>query len=436
MNEVKTDIAVQVARIVGDDGLVATADLAAYAVDGLVPAAVALPDSVEKVSRLLAFANEAGLAVVPRGGGTAMSMGSIPRRVDLVISLQRLNAVVDHSPEDLTVTVQAGVTLGRLQSVLAQHGQMLAVDPPLPGQATIGGILATNASGPLRYQFGTPRDLVLGTLVVYPDGAVAKAGGRTVKNVAGYDMSRLHIGAFGTLGIIVETTCKVSPIPKKLITVAGNFDTLLAASAAARALRMARIVPWSLVLTSPSLLPTTGHGYTVAVRLGGPPAVIEPQAQRAIDALKDAQGSQVGEMAQAEDGFWPAVRDWPASVGDDNSSVIRIGVAPSHVRDVMTSINDIASRSGLTATLLAYPGAATIYCHLPAATEKLADAIGSMLAVVKEWNGHLVVQRAPLTLKARLPVWGAASADALTQRVKETFDPKGILNPGRFVGGL
>ena len=436
MSNVKTDITEQVLSIVGAAGLAPAADCARYAVDGIVPSFVIMPESAEQVSQVLAFANQAGLAVVPWGGGTAMGVGGAPRAVDIVLSMSRLAKVIDYSPEDMTVTAQAGVTLAELQTLMAGHSQMLPLDPPLPERATVGGILATNASGPLRYQYGMPRDFALGTVVVYADGTVAKAGGRTVKNVAGYDMTRLHIGAYGTLGVIVEATFKVAPLPKVLVTASGTFATLAAAIAAARALRMARIVPWSLVIVPPATLPGLGDGYSVAVRLGGQAVVVTPQLQRALDTLKEAQGSNVAEVAKAEETFWPGVRDWAGTVGGGDGVLVCIGVAPSQTQTVLAAAQDIAARQGLKAAMLAFPGAATVYCHLSGAPESMMDAVAGMLAVVKEWNGNLVVERGPLALKQRMTVWGSAGADALTQRVKQTFDAKNVLNPGRFVGGL
>lgn len=429
----------RVAGITGASALIPAAETPSYAVDGIVPGAVAAPDSVEQVSRLLAFASDNDLSVVPWGGGTSMAAGSVPRRVDIVISTQRLARILDYSPDDMTITVQAGVPLAQVQRLMADHGQMLALDPPLPERATLGGILACNASGPLRYQFGMPRDACLGTVVVYADGTVAKAGGRTVKNVAGYDMSRLHIGALGTLGIIVEATFKVAPVAKTLVTVGAAFPTPAEATDAARALRMARIVPWSLALVSPTALRGKSDGYVVAVRLGGQPAVVGPQTMRAIDTLRSMPGQAqalVGEMGNAEDAFWPALRDWPATAGDTQSVLVRIGAAPSQTGTVVATVQDIAARYGLTVSTLAYPGAATIYCCLAEPTDSVVDAIAGLVAAVKEWNGNLSIERCPLALKERLPVWGTATADALSKSVKQAYDPKGILNPGRFVGGL
>ncbi len=436
MRDVKTDIAAQLAEIAGAAGMASAAELPRFAIDGVVPSAVVAPETVEQVSRVVAFANANGLAVIPRGGGTMMSIGGAPRAVDIVLSMSRLAKVIDYSPEDMTVTAQAGVTLATLQTLLAARSQMLPLDPPLPPRATVGGVLATNASGPLRYQFGMPRDFALGTVVVYADGTIAKAGGRTVKNVAGYDMTRLHIGAFGTLGVIVEATFKVAPLPKSMVTAAARFATLAAATAAARALRMARIVPWSLVLAPPAALSGRPDGYTVAVRLGGQAVVVTPQLQRALETLKEAQGSAVAEIDKAEETFWPNVRDWPNTIGGGEGVLVRIGVAPSQAQNVLAAAQDIAARQGVTASALAFPGAATIFCHLAGAPESCMDAVAGLLAVVNEWNGNLVVERGPRLLKERMSVWGSAGADALTQRVKQTFDVNNVLNPGRFVGGL
>ena len=244
-----------------------------------------------------------------------------------------------------------------MQQLMAEQGQMLPLDPPLPGRATVGGILATNASGPLRYQFGMPRDLALGAVVVYADGTVAKAGGRTVKNVAGYDMTRLHIGAFGTLGIIVEATFKVTPRPKSLVTVVwhirhpgrggsggtgsahGSHCALVAGACwAGSGGRVAR------------------QSYTVAVRLGGQPVVVGPQSQRALDTLKEAQ-------QQPTSANWPALRRRSGRLCATGRRQRRAPAAswcgwvshhPTYVTSWRQSL-DVAARHGLTATTLAYP---------------------------------------------------------------------------------
>jgi len=174
------------------------------AIDGVRPRFVVEPGSVEEVSALLRLSHRAGLAVAPRGGGTTLGWGATPRRLDLILSTARLNRVLEHAAGDLVVRAEAGVMLEALQAAAGAAGQRLALDPPDVG-ATLGGIVAANPSGPLRLRYGTVRDLLIGVTVVLADGTVAKAGGKVVKNVAGYDLCKLFTGSLGTLGVVVET---------------------------------------------------------------------------------------------------------------------------------------------------------------------------------------------------------------------------------------
>ena len=182
-----------------------------YEVDGLRPAAVALPESIDEVSAVLAASGRQRAAVVPWGGGTAMALGNLPRAHDVSLVTRLLNRVVEYEPADLTLTVQAGITMAALAEELRRHGQFLPLDAP--DDATLGGVLATGAFGPRRHAYGPVRDWVLGVRVVHADGRVTKAGGRVVKNVAGYDMTKLYLGSLGTLGVIVEASLRVTPLP-------------------------------------------------------------------------------------------------------------------------------------------------------------------------------------------------------------------------------
>ena len=176
------------------------------AVDGIIPQVVASPRSADALSQLLAFANIEGLAVAPRGGGTQMAMGNRVRRLDVVADMTEMDAVVEHNSADLTLVVQAGITLSALRNALVEDRQILPMDAPLPNKATIGGTLAAGVSGPLKWQYGSARDLVIGMKAVQADGRHVKSGGNVVKNVSGYDMARLHVGGLGTLGVITEVS--------------------------------------------------------------------------------------------------------------------------------------------------------------------------------------------------------------------------------------
>ncbi|MDQ3861886.1 MAG: FAD-binding oxidoreductase, partial [Actinomycetota bacterium] len=216
-------------------------------IDGVSPSFVAEPGSVEEVSELIRLASREGLSVAPRGGGTKMHLGNPPRELDLVLSTARINEVIEHVPGDQVVRVQGGTKLEDLQSQLVGEEQMLGIDPPEEG-ATVGGIVASNASGPRRLRYGTMRDLIIGIEVVLSDGTVAKAGGKVVKNVAGYDLSKLFTGSLGTLGLIATCNFRLHPRPEAARTVAVELSDTVSAGEAAQAIVHAQLVPSALEL--------------------------------------------------------------------------------------------------------------------------------------------------------------------------------------------
>src|SRR5271163_3755717 len=190
----------------------------ADAVCGVQPSLVLEPVNEQQFAAVLRLANDANLAVIPRGGGTKLSWGNPPARADVILSTARLDKIIEHAWADLTVSVEAGCTIQKLQSALAQHGQRLALDPLWPAQATIGGVLSTNDSGSLRLRFGSLRDLIIGVTLALPDGTIASSGGKVVKNVAGYDLPKLVTGALGTLAIITRAIFRLHPLPRNLKT--------------------------------------------------------------------------------------------------------------------------------------------------------------------------------------------------------------------------
>ena len=214
------------------------------AIDGVCPRIVAEPTTRKTLSQVLEWAGTERLAVSIRGGGTKLTWGRSPAPIDLALSTARLNQVVEHRHGDLTATVEAGVTLTQVNATLGVHRQWLPLDPPWPDRATVGGIVATNDSGPRRHWHGAPRDLIIGVTVARPDGALAKAGGIVVKNVAGYDLSRLMTGAFGSLGVIVDATFKVTPVAASSRTLTVDLDTVEALEPALAAVMASSLTPF------------------------------------------------------------------------------------------------------------------------------------------------------------------------------------------------
>jgi len=385
---------------------------AAYAVDGFVPALVATPSSADELAAALALADEHGAAVIPWGGGRHMALGNVPSRCDLALRTTKLDRVLEHEPADLTITVAAGITIGRLQAHLAGHGQFLPIDAP--GDATIGGVLAANVSGPSRHAYGLPRDWLIGCRVAHVGGSISKGGGRVVKNVAGYDMPKLAVGSLGTLGVIVEVTLKVAPLPAAQETLVVQCDSLTAAAALVFAAD-----DRGLALRAVALL----EGPTAAFWLAGLPAAV----QRTSRELRDlARGSDVKRLeGQESEHFWsPMVDVGPHEAGGVS---LKASLPPAAVAGFVGRC-DFAT--------IAYPTTGLVLANLEARAAARVD-IDALRRAARDAGGSLVVMSAPAELKRRIDVWGdAGDALPLMRQLKEQFDPRGTLNPGRYVGGL
>jgi glycolate oxidase FAD binding subunit len=401
-------------------------------IDGIAVGSRLTPGSAEELASALQAANGAGQAVAPVGGGTQLDLGMPPSTVDLVLETTRLNKVVEYEPADLTVTVEAGVRFADLQKLLAEQGQFLALDPPLQSDATIGGVIATNASGPMRFAFGTARDLVLGTRVANPDGTLTHAGGRVVKNVAGYDLNKLYIGSLGTLGIIVELSFKLAPIPASSATIVAQFSELNAAQPLIGAVVRSPLSAMAIELVGPGasaaarLLPAN-H---VLFRVGGYPQAVQRQV-RDLSALLTEHG---GQRVDAPDTLWA---DLGASrVEAQRRDVVLKAAAP--IAESTKLLNFLESRLGASNPFVwAHAGNGVAYaaCDTPPLPSVLTDLRREIAKLGS--NASLVIQRCPTELKRSIDVWGDPGPSlALMRALKTKLDPKSTLNPGRYVGGI
>jgi len=413
--------------------------LDAYAVDGVRPAVAAFPGSVEEVSALLALASRERLAVIPWGGGTMVRLGEPPRRADLILGMGRLSRVIEYAPEDLMVSAEAGITLGALQTVLAEKGQFLPLDPPLAGQATIGGCIAANASGPSRLRYGSLRDLVLGLRFVRADGTVIRGGGKVVKNVAGYDLPRLMIGSLGTLGVIVEATFRLQPLPKATALLRAAFEDLGSAMNVVLHVIRSPLQPTALALLNArasQAMPDPGLGdYELWARFD---AVTQVTVERQVsDMTRLCRDGGAGQIAPVDDWqpAWTRLTDLPATLtGDDPEAVrLKVSVLPTGVADLGAELQKLEVGPW---AFVAHAGSGIVYLITPA-SRRLPEAIGALRGRVRELGGSLVVERGPAEVKAQAGVWGPPRSDfPLVRGLKEAFDPGGILNPGRFIGGI
>ena len=442
-------LATSLQSVVGEAYLLTDAAAAPYAVDDVLPGLVALPENEDQVADVLRLADEHDAAVFPRGGGSHMRLGATPEHVDVVLSVERLRRQLAYEPGDMTATVQAGLPLEELQGVLRAHGQFVALDPPVTAATTIGGVIATNAGGPRRLLYGTARDVVLGISVATADGTRSKAGGRVVKNVTGYDLTKLYIGSLGTLGVVLELTFKVHPLPPGEatigITCAGHADILSVLNALLRlplrlsSLELLNAAALSAVQAGDVAMPAAP--YLFLARLEGDAAVTAGQKERIADALRGLSLSAPTDIhampAQPEEQqrLWSSLA---AQAFSTDSVAAKVGL---RITDLAAFCAEVEALSADLPWLLhAHAGNGIVSVQIPAADvgeETLLAQIQALDACVARLDGHRVIERAPVAVKRRCEVWGPVGDNfAVMQALKASYDPRRRLNPGRFIGGL
>ena len=412
-------------------------------VDGLRPTIAVLPENILELSQVMAGASGADLTVAPWGGGTRIEVGNPIDRLDVVADLSRLDGIVQHNPADLTVTVEAGATIDAVQQTLAKHAQFLALDPPIPSRATIGGTLATGASGPLKWQFGHPRDLVIGMKMVQADGKVVKSGGQVVKNVSGYDMARLHIGGLGTLGIIAEVSFKLTPLPHGEATLVAAFGSEGEALDAGQKIFHSGTVPLALTYLNDGGYRRAGpvNEHSLAVRLGGRPRTLERQLRDCRSICEQNGATAVRSLDRDEAGlFWSQMADFGWVDGAPSAVVCRIYLAPDRLGDLGAVLlrDDVSDRIGLGSVCHVGYGTALLHWYADdlAVDEAETIVVGAREAV-HALGGRVVVERCPLEVKRRFDVWDEVGEPLeIMRRMKKEYDPKGTLNPGRYVGRI
>jgi glycolate oxidase FAD binding subunit len=384
------------------------------AVDGVQPQFVVEPATAEEVAKVLKSANDVGLAVAARGGGSKIGWGNRPQRCDLVLSLVRMNKVVEHAASDLTVSVEAGCTVGELQKVLGSQRQRLALDPLWPERATVGGVLATNDGGSLRIRFGALRDLIIGITLALPDGTLAKSGGKVVKNVAGYDLPKLATGALGTLAVITDAVFRLHPVfpETRSLTVpmkdAGEANKFVLA-----------VLDSKLAFTGLQVRTGREQPFEVDIRFEGTEAGVTGQCG---DLAKLAGATTV---ADAKSDAWGARQ----ALFEPGAVVAKFSIVPAGLASFCSHISQHAQGADWRIVAQA---TGIGYLRIPAS----ADLIKKVRSEL-EPEGSLVVLQCPPEMKSQIDAWGSPGDTlGLMRRVKHEFDPKGTLNPGRFVGGI
>jgi glycolate oxidase FAD binding subunit len=406
-------------------------------VDGALPQAVVYPQNEGELCEVMACACAHRWRVLPFGSGSKLSWGGLAQGFDLAISTQHLNQLIDHAVGDMTLTAAAGLKFADLKPQLAHQQQCLAIDPAYPDRATLGGIVSTADTGSLRQRYNSVRDMLIGISLVRYDGKLAKAGGRVVKNVAGYDLMKLMTGAYGSLGIISQVTFRLYPIPdaSKTIIVAGAANDI---EKFAADLRQSSLTPIALDILSPSLATNLGFdkAFTLAACFQSNLPGVEEQVTLVSKLAPQSLSPQVLE-GDAEASLWD--KRWlnraatDESWGDDAVVLAKVGVLPGKAVGLLAKVHDQFSEAAW-GQIHAGSGIGTLM--IPATIATTAN-LQALRVLCESFGGYLTVLQAPKSLKTTWDVWGySGNALPIMQQIKATFDPHSLLNAGRFIGGL
>jgi glycolate oxidase FAD binding subunit len=416
-------------------------------VGGVQPSCVATPTTLDQAAGVVQAAAGLDLAVVPRGSGRTISWGLPPARCDVIADMAEMDRILEYAAGDLVVRVEAGVRLGQLAEVLAEKGQRLALDGP-PAD-TVGGVVARNAAGPLRLRYGLPRDLLIGLTIVRADGHVARAGGKVVKNVAGYDLGKLFAGSHGTLGLIVEATFRLHPLPELSAYVTEEYAASAEAAEAALAAAASPLQPSAVELERPR----PGGPIRVATLLEGTPSGVSARAERMRTAL--GRGAQ---STLAAPDWWGRIGETPpAGVSGPGMAVggtlVRVAFWAAELRRVLDAIDTVATSTGVTTAVSGSAGAGLLYALLPADQddEQVAVFVRALRAATGHGvsgpgpggqdgggpaRGSVVVLTAPAAVRDQVDLWGPVPSLGLMRAVKQQFDPRDLMSPGRGPGGI
>jgi glycolate oxidase FAD binding subunit len=406
---------------------------------------VVSPETEEEIAALLKHADSNGLTINIMGGGTKRGFGGSIEKTDILLSLENYTGIVEHTPGDMTLTVKAGTRFKDLQDYLAKHNQKISLDPYWPENATIGGIIAANVSGPKRLGYGSARDAVIGLRTVYPDGKVIRSGGRVVKNVAGYDMNKLFIGAMGTLGVISEITLKLRPIPKceSLVLVSfpkGNLEEIK--SFAVKVLD-SMIEPVSLELLNPALSDKLAgiNAYTIAMSFEDVESSVRYQEKFVSSLLSDDAELFIYQKEKAELFWQQFYRHIPNGADNEvpiqTEASLKIGTVNLDAVQVLKETELLQDQYNVKIESHGGLGHGLSQVTIRGAESDVANTAAHVRDIAEKTGGYAIVTHLPFELRKKIDVWGnKPSYFFLLQGIKAKVDPNKTLSPNRFIGGI
>jgi len=396
---------------------------------GETPEVIVYPNSPEELGAVLQLASEQNWRVLTCGNGSKIDWGGLVHPVDIIVSTARLNQAIEHAVDDLTLTVAAGVKFVQIEEMLAGHNQFLALDPAYPEDATIGGIVATADTGSWRQRYGSVRDRLIGISFVRSDGKIVTAGGRVVKNVAGYDLMKLLTGSYGTLGVISQVTLRLYPLPEASGTVVltGSSEAI---DKATRTLLNSALTPTAADLTCDS------EGIKLIARFQSMAESVKQQSERLLE-VGQALGLEGILYSQTDEvNLWKGLREPICKSGATAPIICKIGVRPTAAVEALTFCQKMPATSIFRAAFVGVIHARTGLGLLRSDALRSTQLL-EMRSHLASKGGFLTVLSAPVELKQKIDVWGyKGNAIEIMRGIKQQFDSQNILSPHRFVGGM
>jgi glycolate oxidase FAD binding subunit len=445
-------------RVIGDP-----AQLASYEIDGMRPSAALQPESTAQIAEIIKFALTEKLGVVATGGRTKLNVGLPPKRYDLALDMSSLSKIIAYDPGDLTLSVEAGLRLAVLGDTLAKHGQFLPLTVPYHTRTTIGGTIASGVDGPLRQFYGTARDFLLGVEFVTGEGVAAKSGGRVVKNVTGYDIHKLMIGALGTLGVITKLNFKTFPVPSASWGFVARFPAAQQGCDMRNRIARSHLTPLTLDILSPSVTEIFESKTAAQFEPEPMPSDVLSRTEWAIsvgfagnEKIRERYLADLQRMTEEAGGAGFLISEKVlaaafarkrelipiALASSPATAVIKMSVLPLKIADMLTTAQKAAEANSLRWTALARGLGIIYFALLPSALDedskqRVVKTTNSIQEACAKLGGQSTIPWCPTTWKSNLKVWGPENPNfAQMQKIKNVFDPQRILSPGRFVEGL
>ena len=420
-----------------------------YSIDGVNPVYLAEPKDKDELVEVFSHAKNLSTTVIPRGNGTKLGIGAKPKALGIVLLTKNLDRLIEHQHENLTFTAEAGMTLTTAQEILSRKGQFIPLDPHQSRNATLGGIAATNSTGPMMMRYGSSRDLIIEMRAVTASGTYIRSGAKVVKNVAGYDVKKLFIGSYGTLGVISELTFRTYPLPESDVTLLTQIDSLNDAFSASRAVRDSGLSVSSIELLddgafgliTDSYAATNATSWTLAIRIDGYASVLEKRSTR-ISEICSSNGSRHTDKLNGDESkrFWNSLNEIEGVPLLEKSVHLNISVPQSKTLQIIEKLSTFRPRRDIELAVSALPSLGSIHVYILAKDHSGIDFVSiveTLRLSALELNGNLTVYSAPVEIKETLDVWGPTLPDfRLMKAIKDNFDPDGRMTPGRFVGGL